>query len=245
MIFPRVGTSGTKVAPSTEKRVKANWLLRSLILLSLGIHTLVFLHLSGLYRSRALTAIELTLADLSKATPRDIPRPRPRMQPPPEALRKEIPRVAPRPIPSFEPLKLQTPEKDLPDTIVEKLSMPNQPAASPVGIADWVPPRVEQTRGDFATAQSYLELVRLKIERYKEYPEKAKARQTQGRVTVHFVITPEGELKTARIAKSSRHAILDDAAVKAVKNAAPFPKPPARFFKGEIPMTITVVFELM
>jgi len=44
--------------------------------------------------------------------------------------------------------------------------------------------------------------------------------------------------------KTSRYKVLDIAALKAVKDAAPFPKPPSRFFKGEIPLELTVVFEL-
>jgi len=231
------------LTPSSAK--KANWLLRSLVLISLGIHTVVFLHIAGVYRSRALTAIELTLEDLSKETPRDIPRPRPRVQPPPEAVHKETPRVVPRPMPFFEPLKPESVQKDLPDTLVERLSVPNLPASSSVGIANWLPPNLEGQSGDFATAESYLEMVRLKIERHKKYPEEARTRRMEGRVTVRFVITPEGGIRDTTVVKSSRQKALDEAALLAVQNASPFPKPPVRLFKGLVPLTVTVVFELM
>ena len=215
------------------------------MLVSLGIHAVVFLHIAGIYRSRALTAIELTLEDLSRETPRDIPRPRPRVQPPPEAVNKETPRVVPRPMPSFESLKADSVQKDLPDTLVEKLSVPTLPATSSVGIADWVPPKLEGPSGDFSTAESYLEMVRLKIERHKKYPEEARTRRMEGRVTVRFVITPEGDIRDTAVVKSSRQKALDEAALLAVQNASPFPRPPARHFKGSVPLTVTVVFELM
>ena len=231
------------MTPSTAK--KANWLLRSLVIVSLGIHTVVFLHIAGVYRSRALTAIELTLEDLSKERPRDIPRPRPRVQPPAEAVHRETPRVVARPMPSFEPFKPESVQKDLPDTLVEKLSVPNLPATSSVGIADWVPPKLEKLSGDFATAESYLEMVRLKIERNKKYPEEARTRRMEGRVTVRFVITPEGGIRDTTVVKSSKQKALDEAALLAVQNASPFPRPPARLFKGPVPLTVTVVFELM
>jgi len=43
---------------SHEKR--PNWLLRGLIGVSLAIHIVIFLHISGLYNSKALSYIELT-----------------------------------------------------------------------------------------------------------------------------------------------------------------------------------------
>ncbi|MCD4715820.1 MAG: energy transducer TonB, partial [Desulfobacterales bacterium] len=59
-----------------------------------------------------------------------------------------------------------------------------------------------------------------------------------------FVITPEGDIKGSKILKTSGHDHLDEAALTAVKLSAPFPKPPKQFFKGEITLAITVVFEL-
>jgi protein TonB len=88
-------------------------------------------------------------------------------------------------------------------------------------------------------------MVRLKIERNKKYPEEARSRQIEGRVTVKFVIMPEGGIRDAAIVKSSSQKALDMAALQAVQNASPFPRPPARFFKGPVPLTVTVVFELM
>jgi protein TonB len=242
------------------------WYLGLTLAISIGIHVLIGVYLSTITVTRLLSVTDLAFQDSSEPPPRVIPRPRPMLKELPKvediADFRDI-KVSQRPIPQIEPIKTESQQRSRSTGATfagmtdaggpgEKIEVPVVPGVPVVqggaGIGQWTPKDLRQI-GDFAqdylTPQSYLEMVKLKIERSKEYPEKAKARQTQGRVTVHFVITLEGELKTAHITKSSRHAILDDAAVKAVKNAAPFPKPPARLFKEEIPMTITVVFELM
>lgn len=87
-------------------------------------------------------------------------------------------------------------------------------------------------------------MVRLKIERHKKYPDIARVKNIEGRVVVRFVITPDGGIREVKIAKRSRNRALDLAALRAVQDAAPFPKPPRRLFKGEIPLELTIVFEL-
>jgi protein TonB len=225
---------------------KPNWLFRALIIISVGIHAFIFVHISGLYRSKALSFIELTLQDVSKPVIRNIPRPRFRPKEPPEIKNIERLKVNQRPIPTMKPLKLEPAEKNLPDSVVEKIVLPKVPAVSNPSIEHWVPPEIvkQPEPEDVMKPGDYLEMVKLKIEGQKRYPEQARKSQIEGRVTVGFIITPEGDIKEVRIAKKSRSRLLDEAAVKAVKDAAPFPRPPGRFFKGDIPLVITVVFEL-
>ncbi len=215
---------------------KPNWLLRSLLGVSLGIHLIIFMHIAGIYRSNALTYIELTLQDMSKPPARSIPRPRHRPKTPPPTDVKRL-KITQRHIPSFKPIKIEPAEKDLPDSLVEGISMPDIAPTSGLNIADWSPDGLE-------TSSSYLDMVRLKIEQHKSYPDTAKARQIEGSVTIRFIITPEGGVRAVEIAKTSRHMVLDTAALRAVQAAAPFPRPPRHLFKGEIPLELTIVFEL-
>jgi protein TonB len=215
---------------------KPNWLLRSLLGVSLGIHVIIFMHIAGIYRSNALTFIELTLHDVSKPPARSIPRPRRRPKAPQPMDVKRL-TIAPRRIPSFKPIKIESAEKNLSDSLVEGISTPDIAAASGLNIADWSPEGLE-------TSSSYLEMVRLKIEQHKSYPDTAKVRQIEGSVTIRFVITPEGGVRAVQLVKPSRHMVLDTAALNAVKDAAPFPRPPRHLFKGEIPLELTIVFEL-
>lgn len=225
-------------------KTKPNWLFRVLVCLSLGIHAVLFMHISGIYRSHALTYIELTLKDISKSPARSIPRPR--LRPKNPRLAKEVKRVKVprRPIPVLKPIKPEPATRDLPDSLVERINMPEMPAVSPLKIADWTPEKVEEVSDEYTTSNNYLEMVRLRIERHKKYPDIARTRQIEGRVTVRFAITPDGDIKGSKIVKTSGHNHLDEAALTAVKLSAPFPKPPKQFFKGEITLAITVVFEL-
>ncbi|MDY6972455.1 MAG: energy transducer TonB [Thermodesulfobacteriota bacterium] len=227
----------------SKNRRKPNWLLRGLIGISLGIHLVVFVHISGIYRSNALSCIELTLKDISKPPSRDIPRPRLR----PETVVKpyDIKRlnIRKRVIPRLTPTKIDSSETDLQDSLVERVSMPDIPDDAWLRIAEWDPGSQIDT-GDYVTSADYLEMVRLRIERYKEYPNRARTRHIEGSVTIRFLITPEGNVRAAEIVKTSKHGLLDTAALQAVKDAGPFPKPPGRFFKGEIPLELTILFEL-
>ncbi|MCD6265055.1 MAG: energy transducer TonB, partial [Deltaproteobacteria bacterium] len=63
-------------------------------------------------------------------------------------------------------------------------------------------------------------------------------------VTIRFVITSEGNVRQTKVVKTSRHRVLDTAALKAVKDASPFPKPPSQIYKGDLTLEIDIVFEL-
>lgn len=221
---------------SVSKR-KPNWLFRGLIGVSLAVHTVIFMHISGLYNSNALSYIELTMQNISKPTARAIPRPRHRPKPPqPQDIKKM--KVIQCRMPHFKPIKIEPAEKNLPDSLVEGISMPDTLTTPGLNIADWNPGELVET------SISYLEMVRLRIERHKKYPGIARVKNIEGRVVIRFVITPEGGVRALELAKSSRHKALDKAALRAVESAAPFPKPPRHLFKGAIPLELMIVFEL-
>ena len=221
-----------------------NWVLRGLILISIAIHVVIFMHITGLYRSKTLNYIELTLRDISKPPKRDIPRPRHRPKPPDGVRELKRLKVTQRPIPQLKPISIEPAERNLPDSIVERINMPDIPQDLGLNITEWSPPKELVAESDYVNPNSYLEIVRLRIEKHKRYPDIARSRQIEGSVPIRFVITSEGHIRAARVVKTSRYKVLDTAALKAVKDAAPFPKPPIRFFKGEVPFEITIVFEL-
>ena len=225
---------------SRSTKRSPNRLLHGLLCVSLLIHLVLFLHISKLYSSNTLTYIELTLQNISKVPKRSIPRPRHRPEPPdrPQEIKKL--RVT-QLIPHLKPIKLEPVEKDLPDGLVEGINMPDIQDVPGPDISDWIP---DQSACDYTTTDSYLEMVRLRIEKYKRYPKNARGRQIEGSVTVRFIIRPEGDIRSAEVVKTSGNRVLDGAALTAVKEAAPFPKAPAHLFKGDIPLQLTIVFEL-
>ena len=229
----------------SDKKKNPNRLFRALIIISIGIHVLIFMYISGIYRSRALSVIELSLIDVSKPVTRNVPRPRLRPRETPEIKDPKRLSVRQRPFPSVKPMRLAPAQQDLPDSLMEKIAIPNIPAFSEPQVESWVPPAPVGGTEAYVTAGDCLEMVKVKIEGQKQYPEEARTRHIEGRVSVRFIITPEGHIGSAEITGKSGSLLLDEAALKAVKAASPFPRPPERFFKGGVALTVTVVFDLM
>ena len=223
---------------SLPGKAKPNRLLPSLILLSLGLHLLFLMHVAGRYHPCVPTYIELTVQDVAKPAERTIPRPKRRHQVPKTTDVKKIHiQQKQYPVPAVN----LTPKKTiLPATIMEDIRVPDLPVPSdPEYIA-----QCPSTTTQFVTANDYFAMVRRKIERRKQYPASARSRHLEGRVTVRFEIMEDGGVTGVRIAKRGRHGILNKAALNAVKDAAPFPKPPSDLFQGPLHLEITLVFEL-
>jgi len=92
--------------------------------------------------------------------------------------------------------------------------------------------------------QKYLGLIREKIEKEKVYPERARRNCKEGLVKVEFTILAEGKLKKVKVVKSSGKRILDQATLKAIRQAAPFPPIPKALRMEEMKINLAVVFEL-
>jgi protein TonB len=193
-----------------------NRLLQAMILVSLGIHTLVFMHITGIYRSRALHFIELTLQEDQKPFSRAIPRP-PKL---PKAEEKPATfQMTPMPLPDVHQMNID----------------PGNIRISP-GLAGGV---------GLPTEKDYYEMVRLRIEREKKYPEEAASMHKEGKVVLSFVINLDGFVRDLTIVKPCPHEVLNEAALQAVRDSNPFSRPPPRIFKDDIPFELTVTFELL
>ena len=238
-------------------RKDTNWLLVGLIVLSVGVHILLLIRIAGVYRSEALATIELTLKDVSMPVGRSIPRPPRRLNMSPLIKETEPPKATERPIPSLKPLRIEPVASVLSTGPVEKINVPAVPDVSAPSIAAWRPESIAEPMAGptvaapiavpsapVATRAGYFELVRQAIKRNKKYPEVARTGRIEGRVNVGFMITPDGNIRNVCIVKKSRSKYLDAAALDAVKEAAPFPKPPKSLFKRSIKLVITIVFEL-
>jgi len=73
--------------------------------------------------------------------------------------------------------------------------------------------------------------IRGRVERRKTYP--PDARGAAGAVTVQLTVSGTGSLLAAEVAKSSGNGALDQAALRAVQSAAPFPAAPAGLEAGD------------
>ncbi len=85
-----------------------------------------------------------------------------------------------------------------------------------------------QAKQDISAA--YLEKFREKVEFYgnRYYPDAAKVQRLAGEVRLMVILNRSGGIRAIRLIESSGHALLDEAAKKSVRQAAPF----ASFDKG-------------
>jgi len=77
-----------------------------------------------------------------------------------------------------------------------------------------------------AIGDDYLDRLQRHIRRFMTYPQAAKQQKQQGEVVVTVLLRRDGTVLDARIARSSGYPLLDDAAVKAVRDSSkvpPFP----------------------
>jgi protein TonB len=91
-----------------------------------------------------------------------------------------------------------------------------------------VTPRQTYVRGanarEFRFA-SYMDAWRTKVERIGNlnYPEEAVRRGISGALLMDVAINPDGSLHSVRVLRTSGHKVLDEAAIRIVKLAAPYP----------------------
>lgn len=91
---------------------------------------------------------------------------------------------------------------------------------------------------------SFLALLRDRIERYKKYPLMARKGRQQGSVLVQFELAADGTLRKCFVKESCGFRLLDRAALRAVKAAAPFPNVPAEIKLAENKFIVPVRFVL-
>ena len=81
--------------------------------------------------------------------------------------------------------------------------------------------------------------IRDKILKHVYYPVSARRLGWQGKVVISFIISSNGSITEARVAQGSGHNILDQSALAALKESAPFPRPPL-----EAQIVLPVVYRL-
>ena len=93
---------------------------------------------------------------------------------------------------------------------------------------------------------NYLKAVTDKIERIGNlnYPDKARRKGLSGHLMMEMALAPDGSLRGVRLLRSSGHKVLDDAATRIVRLAAPFPEVPGSVLdeRNELRIVRTWVF---
>jgi protein TonB len=84
------------------------------------------------------------------------------------------------------------------------------------------------------------------LQRHKRYPRVARRRGLSGKVVLDFVILPSGQITEARIvtSQSTRHDILNKAALRALQQANPLPPFPKALKQPSLRVTLPILYEL-
>lgn len=96
----------------------------------------------------------------------------------------------------------------------------------------------EQTLQEQYTKEHFAYIRRIINERIR-YPRAARIRGQEGTVMVAFTIKKDGSIAAPQIVTGSGHTLLDENALQAIQNAAPFPRPPVM-----AQMRVPVVYRL-
>ena len=89
---------------------------------------------------------------------------------------------------------------------------------------------------------SYFARIKHQIERVWDYPEEAARRGISGELTLRFQIQRDGDLMDVRLIEGSGSELLDFAAIRAIKSAAPFYPFPVTIEKEKISILATFIY---
>jgi protein TonB len=178
--------------------------------------------------------------------------------PPPPPVVKAIPRpVQPAPVPEVKPepkpepppvAETRTPPPPQPIAVPPRPVQPEPQAATPVRVeppAPVQPPAPPQPPAlDVSALRDYSAIVSGAVAKKKVYPRMALTRRWQGTTDLKLQIAADGNLKALSVTHSSGFEVLDDQAMKMVKEAMPLPVLPEALRGRELVIDIPVAFKL-
>jgi protein TonB len=168
--------------------------------------------------------------------------PTPLAEPLPPPPKRPVVKRKPPPIPQFaQPVQRQPPPEVIP---VQPAPAPAAAPAAPPRQQAALPPATEPLDSNGRGAMSlYATRLRALIEAKKSYPPQALRRQEEGSVTLHIVVDHNGRLLQVT-ASSDAPNVLVDAALEAVREAAPFPAFPSALERQRETFELPIVFKL-
>ncbi|MBK1718439.1 energy transducer TonB [Thiocystis violacea] len=95
-----------------------------------------------------------------------------------------------------------------------------------------------------ASERDYLNALQGAIARHQQYPMNARRQQQSGVATLAFVIRADGGIGQIRVAKSSGHSALDQAALQAMYRLGRFKPIPKSFGRQSWPLRVPIRFDL-
>ncbi|MGD9888640.1 MAG: TonB family protein [Halothiobacillaceae bacterium] len=180
-------------------------------------------------------------------TPEPVPEPVPVVKPkPPKPEPKVKTENKPKPKLENKPESKResepTPAQSAP-SVVETQAV-SQPEAQPVAAPVLAAPVLENAAALADAEADYKARVRSKVDAHKHYPKMARRNGEEGKVVVEFSLDASGAVSNVQIKQSSGSERLDEAAVQAVRDAAPFPPFPDEVKRNRWQFTLPLSFSL-
>jgi len=122
---------------------------------------------------------------------------------------------------------------------VEKYAMQNTRTRTAEGSDDEEPISLDTKEAKYV---SYFSRIKHQIQRVWTYPSQAAQRGVNGQLTLKFQISRDGNLLSVRLINKSGFEILDIAAIKAVKEAAPYYPFPITISKKKLSILATFIY---
>lgn len=200
-------------------------------------------------------AVEMAMPSTLPAPIHDAPTPRqveaPEQTPPKPVAQKKLPFDPPpeQPIASIKPDVVLPPKREETRPIEKADPLPPAPTTTELSAPELKPDTkvAAQITGGAAAgkptaADMWDARVLARIELMKRYPGAASRENQQDQVRVLVAMDRGGRLLDARIASSRGFDLLDEAALDAVRRAAPFPKPPPEIAGNQVRVAVIVRF---
>jgi periplasmic protein TonB len=82
------------------------------------------------------------------------------------------------------------------------------------------------------------------INRYKRYPNEARAQKIEGEVSIEFTLDRHGNILVSRVVKSSGSSLFDQEALAMLQRAAPLPAPPEQVPADAFSLVLPIHFRI-
>jgi len=207
--------------------------------------------------------VELVHPPEPPPTPKiDTPPPPPLVKPAPKPLPPPVSQVKPQPKPEPPPVvekQLPAPPPEQPIVVPQRPAQPEPQVMAPprveappplqvepAPVAPAPPPRMPPPAPglDASLLRDYSAVVSSAVAKKKVYPRIALMRRWQGTTQLKLQVGADGGMKALSIARSSGYEILDEQAMKMVKDAMPPPNLPEALRGQEFVLDIPVAFKL-
>ena len=192
-------------------------------------------------------------APVGDPPPVDVPPPEPTMTEPPEPPEKiaEPPPVVTPPAPAITPepapiTHTATPPpkpRPLPRPTMDKAPVPTSAPVAPPPVQSIAPPLPSPVATALAVDPSWQKAVSGWLSAAKTYPDEARRRAEEGRVTIRFTVDRSGRVLDATIIGSSGSQLLDQAALALLRQAS-LPAFPVSMMQAQMTITTALRYSL-